>query len=139
KIRGSIGVLGNQSTYDPGSANPSVPNPYILYEVLQAGSVTPFGNNLYSAATTNYTPTPNLQWESVHGQEIGLEANALNNRLHFEFNYYNKTTENLMTIINNSSLGLFNQVTNAGTLRNWGEEVSATWNQKLNQDVTLHL
>lgn len=139
KIRGSVGVLGNQSTYDPGSNNPSIPNPYIVYQVLQAGSVTPFGNYLYSAATSNYSPTPNLQWESVHGQEIGLEANALNNRLHFEFNYYNKTTQNLMTVINNSALGLFNQVTNAGTLRNWGEEISATWNQKLNQAVTLHL
>lgn len=139
KIHGSIGVLGNQSTYDP---NLGTSNPYILYQVLLAGSsasVTTFGNNLYSAAQQAYAPSPNLQWETVHGQEIGLEANALSNRLHFEFNYYNKLTENLMSVINNSALGLFNQVVNAGTLRNWGEEVSATWNQKLNQDVTLHL
>jgi TonB-linked SusC/RagA family outer membrane protein len=142
KVRGSIGVLGNQSTYDPGSNNPAIPNPYILYQVLLANSlaaVTPFGTSLYSAAATNYEPTPNLQWENVHGQEIGLEANALNNRLHFEFNYFNKKTEDLMSVINNQAIGLHNQVVNAGNLRNWGEEVSATWNQSITHDLTLHI
>jgi TonB-linked SusC/RagA family outer membrane protein len=139
KIRGSVGVLGNQSTYDP---NLGTSNPYILYQVLLAGSsasVTPFGTNLYSAAQQAYQPSPNLQWETVHGQEIGIEGNALNNRFHFEFNYFNKKTENLMSVINNSALGIFNQVTNAGTLRNWGEEVTASWNQKLAPDMTLRL
>ena len=139
KIRGSVGVLGNQSTYDP---NLGTSNPYILYQVLKAGSgaaVTPFGTYLYSAAQQNYQPSPNLQWETVHGQEIGIEGNALNNRFHFEFNYFNKKTENLMSVINNQSLGLFNQVTNAGTLRNWGEEVTASWNQKFARDVNLRI
>jgi TonB-linked SusC/RagA family outer membrane protein len=139
KIRGSVGVLGNQSTYDP---NLGTSNPYILYQVLLAGSgaaVTPFGTNLYSAAQPAYQPSPNLQWETVHGQEIGIEGNALNNRFHFEFNYFNKKTENLMSVINNSALGIFNQVTNAGTLRNWGEEVTASWNQKLAPDLTLRI
>jgi TonB-linked SusC/RagA family outer membrane protein len=139
KIRGSVGVLGNQSTYDP---NLGTSNPYILYQVLLAGSgasVTPFGTNLYSAAQPAYNPSPNLEWETVHGQEIGIEGNALNNRFHFEFNYFNKKTENLMSVINNQALGLFNQVTNAGTLRNWGEEVTASWNQKLSPDMTLRL
>lgn len=139
KIRGSIGVLGNQSTYDP---NLGTSNPYILYQVLLAGSgasVTPFGTNLYSAAQPAYQPSPNLQWETVHGQEIGVEGNAFDSRFHFEFNYFNKKTENLMSVINNSALGIFNQVTNAGTLRNWGEEVTASWNQKLAPGLTLRI
>ncbi len=139
KIRGSVGVLGNQSTYDP---NLGTSNPYILYQVLLAGSgasVTPFGTNLYSAAQPAYQPSPNLQWETVHGQEIGIEGNAFASRFHFEFNYFNKKTEDLMSVINNSALGIFNQVTNAGTLRNWGEEVTASWNQKLSPDMTLRV
>jgi TonB-linked SusC/RagA family outer membrane protein len=139
KIRGSVGVLGNQSTYDPQSNN-GASNPYILYQVLQAGTgaaVTPFGTNLYSAASPAYEPTPNLEWENVHAQEIGIEGNALNNRFHFEFNYFNKNTEDLMSVINNTAIGLKNQVVNAGTIRNWGEEVTASWNQKLAPDMNL--
>ncbi len=139
KLKGSVGVLGNQNTYDPNSGTS---NPYILYQVLLAGSgasVTPFGTHLYSAAQPAYQPDPNLQWETVHAQEIGVEANALNNRLHFEFNYFNKNTENLMSVINNSALGIFNEVTNAGNLRNWGEEVTASWNQKLGREFNLHI
>jgi TonB-linked SusC/RagA family outer membrane protein len=136
KIKGSIGVLGNQSAYDP---NTGQANPYLFYPVLATGSVTPFGNNLFSAAAAAFKPDPNLQWETVHAQEVGVEANAFNNRLHFEFNYFNKSTEQLMTVINNSALGIQGQVTNAGTLRNWGEELSATWTQKMDKDFTLRL
>jgi TonB-linked SusC/RagA family outer membrane protein len=139
KIRGSVGQLGNQSTYDP---NTGLSNPYILFPVLQSGSsaaVTPFGNSLYSAASANYTPSPNLEWEVVNAQEIGVEGNAFNNRLHFEFNYYNKETHELMSVINNAPLGLKNQTTNAGTLRNWGEELSAAWNQNLSKDFHLRV
>ena len=35
-------------------------------------------------------------------QEIGIELNAFKNRLHFEANYFNKTTHNLMTYVNES-------------------------------------
>ena len=77
-------------------------------------------NNLYSAAQPAYKPDPNLEWETVHAQEIGIEANALNNRLHFEFNYFNKNTENLMSVINNSALGIQNEVTNAGNFQELG-------------------
>lgn len=136
KLKGSVGVLGNQSAYDPNTGEAA---PYLFYPVLQSGTVTPFGNNLFSAAQAKYKPDPNLKWESVEAQEIGLEANMLNSRLHFEFNYFNKNTKNLMTVINNSALGIQNGVTNAGTLRNWGEEFSASWNQHLSHDFDLRL
>jgi TonB-linked SusC/RagA family outer membrane protein len=136
KIRGSVGVLGNQNTYDP---NTGLPAPYLFAQILTAGSVTPFGNTLYSAANPTYKPDPDLRWETVHAQEIGVEANAFDNRLHFEFNYYNKTTKDLMTVINNQPLGIIGGVTNAGSLKNWGEEVTAGWTQRLSHDVTLRL
>ena len=136
KLRGSVGVLGNQSTYDPSTG---LAAPYLFDQILTAGTVTPFGNTLYSAAQPAYKPDPDLAWETVHAQEIGFEANALNNRLHVEFNYYNKKTENLMTVITNGALGIFNEVTNAGSLKNWGEEVTASWNQRLTNDLSLRI
>ena len=136
KIKGSVGVLGNQSAYDP---NTGEANPYLFFPVLATGSVTPFGDNLFSAAQAAFKPDPNLHWETVEAQEIGVELNAFNNRLHFEFNYFNKNTKDLMTVINNSALGIQNGVTNAGTLRNWGEEFTASWTQNINHDFTLRL
>jgi len=139
KLKGSVGVLGNQNTYDPGTG---LAYPYIFQQVLVSGTsaaVTPFGSNFYSAAVAQYKPDPNIHWETVHAQEIGVEANALSNRLHFEFNFFNKKTEDLMTVINNAPLGILGGVTNAGSLRNWGEEVSASWNQRLTKDVTLRV
>ena len=136
KIKGSVGVLGNQSAYDP---NTGEANPYLFFPVLATGSVTPFGDNLFSAAQAAFKPDPNLHWETVEAQELGVELNAFNNRLHFEFNYFNKNTKDLMTVINNSALGIQNGVTNAGTLRNWGEEFTASWTQNINHDFTLRL
>jgi TonB-linked SusC/RagA family outer membrane protein len=131
KLKGSIGVLGNQST--PGGASTY----YVGYPNLNTGIGTPFGPYLYNAAQNSYIPNPNLKWETVASQEIGVELNALNNRLHFEGTYFNKTTNNLMTYVDRSSLGVKNELINGGSIRNWGEELAATWNQSFSRDLSL--
>jgi hypothetical protein len=133
KLKGSIGVLGNQSATDASG----VPLNYIGYPTLNNGIAAVFGGIAYSAAQKSYIPNPSLKWETVSAQEIGIEANALNNRLHFEANYYNKLTNNLMTYVDRSSLGLPNELINGGSIRNWGEEFAGTWNQSLRKDLTL--
>ena len=98
-----------------------------------------FGTNVYTAADETYFVDPNLKWETVHAQEVGIELSAFQNRLHFEANYFNKTTEDLMTYINSSSLGFKDRLTNAGSLRNWGEEFSASWHQDISKDFSIDL
>ena len=133
KLKGSIGVLGNQSTTDGATGTLPYPaNPGILGGV---GAV--FGTNVYTAATPAYNANPDLQWETVNAQEVGIELNAFQNRLHFEANYYNKTTKNLMTYVNRRSLGVPDELINGGSLRNWGEEISAVWNQHLSKDFSF--
>ncbi|HEY4936398.1 MAG TPA: SusC/RagA family TonB-linked outer membrane protein [Puia sp.] len=131
KLKGSIGVLGNQST--PNGIN------YVEYPQLNTGSAAVFGGIVYNAATNSYIPNPDLKWETVSSQEIGVELNALNNRLHFEGTYFNKVTNNLMTFVDRSSIGQNNELINGGSIRNWGEEFAATWNQSLNKDLTLSI
>jgi outer membrane receptor protein involved in Fe transport len=127
KIKGSTGVLGNQSTYSPyaGAFSPD----YLAYPGLQQGITAPFGNNLATGALNAYTPNPDLKWETVNAYEFGLELNAFDNRLHFEADYYNKLTKNMMTFVDLSSLGLLPKLENGGELKNWGEEFSGTWTQ----------
>lgn len=135
KIKGSLGVLGNQtSTYADGT-----PIPYPYYPQLNTGVVAIFNGTVYSAAQNSYVPNPNLKWETVASQEIGFEATGLQNRLHVEFNYFNKKTNHLMTYVSRPSTGLPDELINGGTLRNWGEELSASWNQAVNKDFSWNV
>jgi TonB-linked SusC/RagA family outer membrane protein len=137
KVKGSIGVLGNQSAVKTDIY--ATPINYPAYPNLLNGANAVFGNNLYSAATPEYLENPNLKWETVSAQEIGFELNAFQNKLHFEANYFNKNTKNLMIYVNRAPLGLPNELINGGELRNWGEEFSATWNQQFNKDFSLSI
>lgn len=132
KLKASTGVLGNQSTYGVSGDYPSYPG-------LQAGTVVTFGPNLVTGALPAYRVNPDLRWETVNATDVGIEMTAFNNRLHLEATYYTKTTKDMMTYVDLSSLGLDNQLENGGKIHNWGEEIAATWTQKFNQDFTVNI
>ncbi|WP_162944862.1 SusC/RagA family TonB-linked outer membrane protein [Flavisolibacter nicotianae] len=131
KLKGSTGVLGNQSTYGRSGDYPSYPG------LQSGGTVVPFGMILASGALPEYRVNPDLRWETVNASEVGFELNAFRNRLHFEANYYTKKTKNMMTYVSLGSLGLDNQLENGGEIKNWGEELMATWNQNINRDFRI--
>ena len=135
KLKGSIGVLGNQSTYHPYL--PTLDYPF--YPGIIQGSQANFGTVGYVAALPAYQKNPDLKWETVNSYEIGIEANAFDNRLHFEFNYYNKRTKDMMTYIGLGALGYDDIIKNGGEIKNWGEEISASWNQQFSRNLTLTL
>lgn len=135
KLKGSIGVLGNQTA----SRLDGTPLNYPFYPNLNTGSNAVFGTNVYSAADPEYIPNPDLKWETVSAKEIGIELNAFQNHLHFEANYFSRTTNDLMTYVDRSALGLKNKLVNGGSLRNTGQEFAATWNQSFSRDLTLNI
>ncbi|MEJ7587873.1 MAG: TonB-dependent receptor [Ferruginibacter sp.] len=135
KLKGSIGVLGNQSAYKLDGT----PLNYPFYPSLLTGSNAVFGTTVYSAADIEYVPSLDLKWETISAREVGIELNAFNNRLHFEANYFVRTTNNLMTFIDRSSIGLKNKLVNGGSLRNKGQEFSATWSQNITKDLSLNI
>lgn len=135
KLKASIGTLGNQTaSYLDGT-----PINYPFYPNLNTGVNAVFGPYIYSAADQSYIPNPDLKWETVNAREVGIELNAFKNRLHLEANYFNKTTNDLMTYVSRGSLGLKDELINGGSLKNWGEEFSATWNQNINRDLSVNL
>lgn len=127
KLKASMGVLGNQNTY--GYDYPYFPG-------LRNGSAAIFGNDIYVAYSQLYLPDRNLKWETVHAKEVGVELNAFSNRLHFEANYFDKVTKDLMTFIPGSN-GVSDGLTNIGSVKNSGFEFSASWIQKVNKDFTI--
>ena len=131
KLKGSLGVLGNQSTY--GYAYPFYPG---LASGDNANAV--FGTNVYNAYSQAYLPDRNLKWETVHAQEVGVEINMFQNKLRFEANYFSKTTKDLMVYIQGSG-GVSDGLTNSGSLRNSGFEFSASYTQNISKDLKLSL
>jgi TonB-linked SusC/RagA family outer membrane protein len=131
KLKGSVGVLGNQSTYGYSTYYP-------FYPGIRTGNFAVFGSTAYIAAAPAYQKNPDLRWETVKSFDLGLELAAFDNRLHFEYTYYNKVTRDMMSYIGLGSLGLNDILVNGGEVKNWGHEFSAGWNQQLG-DITLTL
>ncbi|MEP7108046.1 MAG: TonB-dependent receptor [Ferruginibacter sp.] len=125
KLKGSIGVLGNFNTL--GNDYPAYPG--LGYSNAQ------FGGSTVTVANPNYLVDANLRWEQVSGKEIGIEFGVLKNKLRGEINYYDKRTKNLLAFLKPS--GVSPTLTNSGEISNKGFEYSATWNQKLTQDLSL--
>jgi TonB-linked SusC/RagA family outer membrane protein len=133
KIKGSVGLLGNQSASQLNGTSINYP----AYPYLTTGTRAVFGTNVFSAASQAYLENPDLKWETVSAQEGGVELNAFKNRLHFEGNYFNRTTKNLLTYVSRSTVGLKDELINGGSLKNWGAEFTASWTQSITQDLTL--
>lgn len=133
KIKGSVGVLGNQTAQKIDGTSLDYP----FYPRILSGQTAVFGNNVYTAALPEYIPNPALKWETVSAQEIGFEATGFKNRLHVEFNFFNRTTRELMTYISRRSIGLDDELINGGSIRNRGEEIAASWTENVNRDFSV--
>lgn len=131
KLKASVGQLGNQSAYILGGGSIDYP----FYPTLSSTTAAVFGSNIYKAAEEIYEFNPDLKWETVNSQEVGVEFSVFKNRLRVEANYFNKRTNDLMTYFERG-VGLKPKLTNGGSIRNWGEEISATWNQSLSRDFS---
>lgn len=110
KLRGGWAKIGN-------ATDPYVSNAY--YSVLSA----PFdGTTLYYNPTTY--PAKNLRPEMVKTWEIGLEASFLDNRIHFDGAYYQKsTTDQIMQANVSTATGYNSMYINAGKVSNKGVEL----------------
>ena len=129
KLKGSVGVLGNQNTYGYD---------YPFYPGLVGGAAAVFGQNIYLANSQAYLPNANLKWETVNAKEVGLELAAFDNRLRFEAAYFDKTTNDLLTYIPGLN-GANNGLDNIGRIKNSGVELTANWNQRIAKDWSLSI
>lgn len=88
KPRLSYGVNGNVN----GIGNFDI---YGIYKQIGAGN--------YDGATAYYNSSlinTGLRWEQSRSFEAGLDLGFFNNRLSFIFDYYNRTTDDLLTDVN---------------------------------------
>lgn len=95
KLRGSYGELGNSnigqylynSSYSQFQATNGIAS--------GAQNFSP-GGPLLIATSTNSIANPALHWETVKETNIGIDGEALNHKLYFTAEYYNKNTVDML-------------------------------------------
>ncbi len=81
-----------------------------------------------------------LTWETSEQLDLGFDARFLNSRLGLTFDWYQKTTKDLLLNVPVSpTTGFSTQLKNAGTVRNTGVEVALTWNDKIGKDFQYNI
>lgn len=110
KLRASYGSVGNI----PYSKYPQ----YGLYSVSSNYNGIP-------AILISQVGNKNLTWEQTYTAGVGIDANFINNRLRFVFDYYNKYTSNILYQVPVSGLtGITSRWQNVGEMRNSGIEIT---------------
>ncbi|MFV0310954.1 MAG: SusC/RagA family TonB-linked outer membrane protein [Dysgonomonas sp.] len=130
KLNASWGRVGNGN----------LSNDYSSYDLYSA--------SLYGGAATwaiTQQGNPDLTWETSEQTNLGLELNALKNRLHFEFAYFNNDVDGLiLSVAQSPSKGIPGNsiLANVGSMYNRGIEVSAGYEiisrKDLSWNVTLN-
>ena len=123
KFRGSYGLNGNQNI----PANDQ-------FSRIGSGVNTVFGYNeaLINGASFVGSPgNPDLRWETTAEYDLGIEFDIFESRLTGEFDYYNRTTRDILVNLDlpgYAGAGAFVQKRfNAATVNNSGIEFALNW------------
>lgn len=133
KIRSSYGILGNQNVnaYQYQTTFFNFPNAYGFNNNAVGGSGFLLGN-------------PDLTWEKAATFNIGFDATLLNRKLEFSFDYFNKTTKDILYTRKDvpQIFGAGFPDYNVAKVKNRGWEIKATYNWRgrlLNQTFSVNL
>ena len=118
KIRGSWGIVGNY---------PDIYRANIAYDQNTLGVQAVGGKPVLYTTLPSSFGNDGIKPEQKHEFEFGLETKFLKNRLGLEVSYYNaQIRDQILPLTIPSSSGATSVLTNIGTLRNTGIEVSIT-------------
>ncbi|MEO5997370.1 MAG: SusC/RagA family TonB-linked outer membrane protein [Chitinophagaceae bacterium] len=111
KIRGSYGINGNISGLGD-------------FQALGNYSVgSQYSSN--AAVLTSVLPNADLSWEKSKTIDVGFDAGLFDRRVSFIFDYYRRTTDDLLTTVSlPASSGYSTVFTNLGSLENTGYEMA---------------
>lgn len=121
KLRASWGKLGNQNISN-----------YPYQFVLGTGWNYTFGGNLASGIKLDKLPNTDVRWETTAVTDIGLDLTVLKGQLSLTFDYFDKTTSDILYPKSVSSvLGLGTAEYNAGEVNNKGFEVMLNYHTSI--------
>lgn len=129
KLRGSWGVLGNQEI----GVYPSV-------AVVDLGQPYIFGGQSVTGAGQLALANENITWEETSTTNIGLDLALLSNRLNFTFDWFKRTTDDiLLELPVPLIIGMSAPFQNAGQVENQGWELSIGYRDNIGSDFSYDL
>ena len=121
KVRGSYGILGNQnvSAYQYQTSFSNIPSAYAFNNSVVPRSGFNLGN-------------PDLTWEKAATFNIGFDATLLKRKLEISFDYFNKTTSDILYERKDvpQLFGAGFPDYNVAKVKNRGWEMKATYNAR---------
>ena len=129
KLRAGWGQNGNKSIgafqYEAAFAYDA----YSMYSFNNAKDVPTKG------ASLSRLKNEELTWETSEQLDLGFDARFLGGKLSLNFDWYRKTTKDLLLYVPVSpTTGFDTQLKNAGTVRNTGIEVALNWRDRIGKD-----
>lgn len=136
KLRGSWGKLGNERIGAYDDDGNFIYN-YYPYQAAIDYSTALFQNSqgivssVTTAAQQKYA-VRDISWETTESWDIGLDANFLDNRLHFSADYYRKNTKDMLLALEIPHfIGYDNPEVNAGNMHTTGYDIEVGWRDKV--------
>ncbi|MFC5624385.1 SusC/RagA family TonB-linked outer membrane protein [Algoriphagus winogradskyi] len=136
KIRGSWGELGNQNV-DPYQDLQLIPlSGNAVNWIFSQGGTRPIG-----FAGTPSLISPDLTWETARSIDIGADMSFLDNRLKFVFDWFERTTFDMIGPVDPAPgvLGATVPQSNNATLRTRGWETTINYGQTLSNGLTFNV
>lgn len=128
KLRGSWGSLGN--------TNIKALYPWFLSMPFKAnGSSWILNGDRQNISSVPGLVSPDLTWESVRSWTVGLDFGLLNNRLQGSFDYFVRTTKNMVgpAPVKPSILGTEQPAVNNSDMRSNGWELELRWRDNIGE------
>lgn len=128
KLRGSWGKLGNQN---------------IGYYPYQS-TLTQYNYAYYGGIASGFTPSmlvdPDLTWETTRIANVGIDLTAMNNRLNFTFDWFDKYTYDILRQSQvPQALGVSAPIVNNGAVANKGFEFNLRWEEHPTQKFSYYV
>ncbi len=142
KIRGSYGVVGNQS-----------PIGLFQYQALYSGNYTanyngggkdnygyPFDKIYQNGIAPTQPSNPDLKWETDYQTDIGLDAAFMQGALTFTFDWYKRKSKDfLLTLAAPAQTGFLSLTRNVGSMNNIGAEFAVNYSSKKSKDFQYNI
>lgn len=135
KVRGSWGSIGNQDVSAGRALYPFIPT------MASSNSGWWIGDeNLLTVATPSLV-SPIVTWETVTTLDIGLDARFFNNALGLTFDWYKRTTSDMLSagVTVPSTLGVGAPRRNYGEMETQGWEFALDWSHTFDNGLNLNL
>lgn len=140
KLRASYGILGNQMISSSDWSGNTKYYPYIPFMSNGTSTNWLFGDSYATTINPGNLVSASLTWEKVATMNFGLDATFLNQRLDMSFDYYVRTTSDML--IKTSYPGVLGTTAppeNSAELKTRGWEMTLNWKDRIGKDFGYEL